>query len=290
MLKYRLISGTILALLGLALFWEEQWGWNRYPLMLLVVILLGFLASREYLQLLPENERPVKVLLILGVIFSLGSAWITNLTGWGTSFHCAMVVFVITGISGFLWEMSRYQSEVRSSPRVAYLQLGVFYLGMMPSFLGMVRFLPSEIDTGYPTRSAFALLMVVFVPKCGDIGAYFTGKFLTGRVLGRTLFTPKLSPKKTWQGFVGGLLSSIFVAVLINSWGGVFHCPYAPWLFGLTVGLAGVFGDLAESMLKRDSGVKDAAQSIPGFGGVLDVIDSLIFAAPVAYCWFSLVQ
>lgn len=290
MLKYRLVSGTILALMGLALFWEERWGLGEYPIFFVVIGVLGFFASREYLQLIPVAERPVSWFLLFGVLASSWSAWLAYFFTLQSSFHVALAALVAIGIAGFLWEMARYDPDKRSTPRVAYLVLGVFYLGVLPSFLGAIRFLPSGAGVGYPTRSACALLMVVFVPKCGDIGAYFTGKFLTGRILGRTLFTPKLSPKKTWQGFIGGLITSVLVAGLINYWGNVFECPYAPWLFGLTVGLAGVFGDLAESMLKRDSGVKDAAKSIPGFGGVLDVIDSLIFAAPVAYCWFAFVN
>jgi phosphatidate cytidylyltransferase len=108
-------------------------------------------------------------------------------------------------------------------------------------------------------------------------------------VLGRHQMAPKLSPKKTWQGAIGGMLASVIVAVGINAF-----WPVLPGLllavgFGVTVGLAGVLGDLAESLLKRDLQTKDASQSVPGFGGVLDVIDSLLFAAPVAYLWFRLV-
>ena len=120
----------------------------------------------------------------------------------------------------------------------------------------------------------------MFVPKGNDIGAYFTGKFLTGRVLGRTPMTPLLSPKKTWQGAIGGILAGCVVAVGIVSLGPVLPTTLAAVGFGLTVGVAGMLGDLAESLLKRDRQTKDASASVPGFGGVLDVIDSLLFAAP----------
>jgi phosphatidate cytidylyltransferase len=97
---------------------------------------------------------------------------------------------------------------------------------------------------------------------------------------------PVLSPKKTWEGLIGGLLLSAGVSVAINR--------LAPTLrggdvsaagFGLVIGGVGALGDLAESLIKRDCRRKDASQVVPGFGGVLDVVDSIVFAAPVAYCW-----
>ena len=137
------------------------------------------------------------------------------------------------------------------------------------------------------TALHLALALTVFVPKGNDIGAYFTGKFLTGRVLGRTPLTPLLSPKKTWQGAIGGMIVSVAVALGINELGPVLPFGRLGAIgFGLSVGLAGVLGDLAESLIKRDLQAKDASKSVPGFGGVLDVIDSLLFAAPVAWLWF----
>ena len=140
--------------------------------------------------------------------------------------------------------------------------------------------------------------MAIFVPKCGDMAAYFTG-----RLLGRHRMTPAISPKKTWEGFAGGIVGAVVVALILNHFylkellEGKFMSAFqidetvlhgGDWAalgFGLTVGLAGVLGDLAESLIKRDCRRKDAADTVPGFGGVLDVIDSILFAAPVAYLW-----
>jgi phosphatidate cytidylyltransferase len=100
--------------------------------------------------------------------------------------------------------------------------------------------------------------------------------------------TPKLSPKKTWEGASGGLALAVATAVVGSSLG-----PRPPWFwfkaiaFGLAVGVAGMFGDLAESLIKRESQKKDASSAVPGFGGILDVIDSLLFAAPVSYFWLN---
>jgi len=133
--------------------------------------------------------------------------------------------------------------------------------------------------------AGLGLAMAVFVPKAGDIGAY-----TAGRLFGRHKMTPALSPKKTWEGFAGGLVASVLVAFIPAYFFTTPHVVDNTALFalgfGLTVGLAAVAGDLAESLLKRDAGLKDAGSAVPGFGGVLDVLDSVLVAAPVAYLWF----
>ena len=127
-----------------------------------------------------------------------------------------------------------------------------------------------------------ALSLAIFVPKCCDIGAYFTG-----RVLGCHRMSPILSPKKTWEGLAGGLTAAILVAVGLNRYKAVLPNDLVAAGFGLTVGVAGVLGDLAESLIKRDCRQKDASQVVPGFGGVLDVVDSVVYAAPVVYLWLG---
>jgi phosphatidate cytidylyltransferase len=134
-----------------------------------------------------------------------------------------------------------------------------------------------------------ALASLVAVVKAGDVGAY-----AFGRLLGRNKMAPILSPGKTWAGLVGGLFGSCLGAWVTLGWWLPQWSPPTQLLtgpgwwvpYGLVVGLAGVAGDLAESMLKRDAGVKDSSTWMPGFGGVLDMVDSIIFAAPVAWiCW-----
>ena len=132
------------------------------------------------------------------------------------------------------------------------------------------------------------LAITILVPKCNDVAAFFTGTFI-----GRTKMTPLLSPKKTWEGFAGGMLGGTLVSVVVSLVASAFDVtvflggPLEAIAFGLVVGIAGVLGDLAESLIKRDCQTKDASKNIPGFGGLLDVIDSVLFAAPVAYLWFT---
>jgi phosphatidate cytidylyltransferase len=129
-----------------------------------------------------------------------------------------------------------------------------------------------------------------------------TGQYAAGRAFGRHKLLPLVSPGKTWEGVAGGFVFAIAAAWLVFGWGARFIVttpnsfmkaieatggPIAITLFAVTVAAAGIIGDLAESMLKRDAGVKDSSTWLPGFGGVLDLLDSLLAAAPVAYAFWA---
>ena len=137
------------------------------------------------------------------------------------------------------------------------------------------------------------VLGIVGVVKAADVGAYITGKSI-----GRHKLIPWLSPGKTWEGFFGGLLLSGIVGAAIamglrDNVASLANVPTA-WVYiggaisGALLGAAGQVGDLLESLLKRDAGVKDSGK-VPGFGGVLDILDSPLLAAPVAYWLLKLV-
>jgi phosphatidate cytidylyltransferase len=128
-----------------------------------------------------------------------------------------------------------------------------------------------------------AFLMFIFVVKFCDIGAY-----TFGRLFGKHKFSPVISPKKTWEGMAGGVLFSVIASSLFAK-----YCAIMPVLpavvFGVIFAFAGQLGDLAESMLKRAAETKDSAAFVPGFGGVLDVIDSPLAAGVLAYLYFLFV-
>jgi phosphatidate cytidylyltransferase len=166
------------------------------------------------------------------------------------------------------------------------LCLGLFYLSFLPSFVLKIRHLGENGLPGGPNWNDFGQKMVIatiVVAKGCDIFAY-----LVGRVVGRHKAFPHLSPGKTIEGVAAGLGGSLGLAFLLR-WSVLGVLPEshfsvtATCIFGLVIGLSGMMGDLAESLLKRSAGVKDAGQTIPGFGGILDVIDSLTIAGPVAY-------
>lgn len=146
----------------------------------------------------------------------------------------------------------------------------IFYLGLLPAFIVLLR-----IEKG-----PWSLLMLIIVIKCSDIGAYTAGS-----LWGRHKFSPVISPGKTWEGMAGGIVFAITAAVLFAVISGIM-----PWftatVFAVVFAFVGQLGDLAESMIKRDAEQKDASAGVPGFGGLLDVIDSLLPAAPLAYLFF----
>ncbi len=146
----------------------------------------------------------------------------------------------------------------------------IIYLGLLSAFVLAVR-----IDFGL-----WRLLMFIFTVKSADIGAY-----AVGASLGRHKFSPKLSPGKTWEGMAGAVAVAVLIAVLF-----AVDCDIMAWwlaaIFGVCFAFIGQFGDLAESMIKRDVEQKDSANNVPGFGGILDIIDSPLAAAPFAYLFF----
>ncbi len=284
MLKHRLIAGSLMAAAAGGVLVGDSYLAPYYPFLFGLALLAGFLATHELVGLLPKLSRPSLALCAAGVVATLTANWLQILffndpalahlgpLSWG------VVVFVFSNVvlTAFLVEMTVYREPCGAVSRVASAVLVVAYLGLLPCFFVKLRWLP-------PDWSGLALTATIFVPKVGDIGAYFTGRFL-----GRRPFAPFLSPKKTWEGFVGGMAASVLTAVGLSFAGPLFRYGVVEAIaFGLVVGLAGVLGDLAESLIKRDCLTKDAAKSIPGFGGVLDVIDSILFAGPVSYWWFT---
>lgn len=152
--------------------------------------------------------------------------------------------------------------------------LAVVYLGLLGGLAVAVR-----ADFG-----VWPLLMYVWVVKAADIGA-----FTVGSLVGRHKLAPRISPGKTWEGLMGAVALGAGVAVLSGRPLGIMPTSWA-LVFGMVFAVVGQLGDLVESVLKRDAQVKDASDRVPGFGGVLDVVDSPLAAAPWAYLFFLLVK
>jgi phosphatidate cytidylyltransferase len=278
MLRTRLWMGTLLAALagGSLVLDANLPPW--YPFLLVLTVVLALVGTHELWNLFDNGPRPPYWLCIVSVLAVVGCNWLVPLADWPNAWRTIAITFALTVIAAFLVEMARCEAPGESMRRVTLSVFIVAYLGLLPCFLAQLRWLPGE-----PWRGTLALALTIFVPKCGDIGAYFTG-----RLLGRHKMSPTLSPKKTWEGAIGGMTAAILVAIGLNRQGPLLPGLAAEIGFGLTVGLAGLFGDLAESLIKRDCLEKDASQAVPGFGGVLDVVDAILFAAPVSYLWFLL--
>ena len=277
MLRTRLIVGAILIALTAGMLAFDQRFAPWYPFLFGVVAVLGLMGGVELVALLSATRQPSAPLALGGISVVLASNWAGLIFGPTVSGGFAAVLFAFAALVlvTFLVEMATFEGPGGAVERIALTLWVVAYLGILPSFL--VNLQLGRGDGLGPV----VLALAIFVPKGCDIGAYFAG-----RLIGQHHMTRVLSPKKTWEGAIGGLIAAILVAFGLDRLGPVIPGGAAGTvLFGMTVGLAGMFGDLAESMVKRDCRRKDASQIVPGFGGVLDVVDAIVFAAPISYLW-----
>lgn len=157
----------------------------------------------------------------------------------------------------------------------ARLLLGVLYIPLPLAFFPLVLGLPEGRGWGW-------LLLTFAATWGGDAGAYFSG-----RLFGKTPLFPLVSPKKTWEGLIGGVLIAVGLCfglrALFFGWATPLDCV----VLGVFIDLAGATGDLVESMMKRDLGIKDSGSFLPGHGGMLDRIDSIVFTLPLTYLYFQ---
>ena len=169
---------------------------------------------------------------------------------------------------------------------VGHTMLGVLYVSWLLGFMLKIYFFAAPSAAGFD--AGYCLLFFILATKCSDIGAYSLGS-----LIGRHKMIPSVSPGKTWEGFVGAILLSTAAAmVMAHYWGstrlGGMTLGHAAAL-GPVLAVGAVIGDLVESVFKRDSGVKDSGSFFPGIGGILDLLDSLLFNAPLMFLDLRLV-
>jgi phosphatidate cytidylyltransferase len=193
------------------------------------------------------------------------------------------IVAVITAlvIASLSFALTKPDEIKNSLVSVSTTVFGVVYVGLLAGFLIGVRMIQ---DTPHTPKLAPKLLTMFFaMVMMTDTGAYYTG-----RSIGKNKLAPRISPGKTIEGFIGGLIAAIAAGPLC-------HYTFFPELnmthsliLGAIIGLIGPIGDLAESMLKRGSDVKDSGTLLPGHGGMLDRVDSILFCAPLLYFYWRL--
>lgn len=199
----------------------------------------------------------------------------------------AAVTIAATFATAFIVEIIRYAPGAGGLVRICGSGFAATAIGLPLAFMVGLRLLGQPVATGAPPLAVLVpLVSLVAVVKAGDIAAY-----VVGSLVGRHRLAPTLSPGKTWEGAAASLAASLAAAWLVIERGGsgLAHGPAGSWpVFGLLVGLAGMAGDLAESLVKRDLSAKDSGRSLGGMGGFLDLIDALLLAAPVAWTlWVS---
>ncbi|MCK5473751.1 MAG: phosphatidate cytidylyltransferase [Planctomycetes bacterium] len=283
MLKYRLIFGSLMAVLFTAIIVFDGWldgsltaaaGDDKSvqaTLLCILVALLMIPAQLELAKLAKAKNLTIllPVTITASILFATSSYWLQMIQN-PQPFYFPLLG-AITLLTLFLYQYFRYgTSNVLANCGVSFFS--IMYLGLLSGFVVAIR-----TDFGL-----WALLMFIFTIKSSDIGAYTVGK-----IFGKHKFAPKISPGKTWEGMAGAAAAAAIVAVCF-----AINCdiikPIPAAIFGLSFAFIGQFGDLAESMIKRDCEQKDSANNVPGFGGILDIIDSPLVAAPFGYLFFML--
>ena len=239
---------------------------------------LSFLALKEYLSLIPTRRVDRQVLLLAYLAVPLQYWWVA--TEWYLMFLLWVPVYMFLVLplrmvldgetSGFLraagtlhWGL---MTMVFSLSHVAYMMVLVPPAGR-----------PQTNAAGTPIGGAPLVLFLVFLTQFNDVA-----QFLFGKSFGRHKVVPKVSPNKTYEGLLGGLATTVLLAWLLAPWLTPFTPPQAI-AAGVIIGLGGFVGDIVISALKRDLGIKDSGNLLPGHGGILDRVDSLLYTAPLMF-------
>lgn len=278
----RIISGLVAIAIALSMIILGGW---YFTLCFGAIIYLGQL---EYFQLVrakgiaPAGKTTIVVSLILLIICTFSSPLADAVLPVAATFICFYLLF---------------QPKLSTIADIASSILGLFYCGYLPSYWVRLRSLESHVSSNLPLGAywpdnwtdwkAMPLGLTVTLLTFVCIWAADIGAYTFGRMFGRTRLS-HISPKKTVEGAVLGVVGSIAIALM-----GAWYLEWPHWLltgfaFGLMIGIASLLGDLTESMMKRDAGVKDSGQLIPGHGGILDRADSYVFTAPLVYYFVTL--
>lgn len=241
----------------------------------LLMALMGAAGGWEMARLLRPGPREPEALVAALACGLLGGVGLLA-PGEAATRHLLRVGIVGLALAAMLARRWRDTSP-GALDALARGLVPVVYVGLLFSTL-------REVAAG--EQGARCIVWVVLVSKASDMGGW-----LVGKPLGRHKLVPTVSPGKTWEGLAGGLLASVLVAVFLAGPLGVAEARWGPLhlaLFGLAVGTASVLAGITQSGFKRRVGVKDSSPLIPEMGGVLDMLDSLLFAAPLAWAWIRL--
>ena len=260
--KRILTSILLLPLLILIIYVGNGWLFN------ILITLCIIICLREFYALMDQGDISCFKLsaMVLGVILALAF--------WSKKIEWVFLVLTGSGLILFLNALISSSPLSKTIPRVSATFFGLFYIPWMMGFLMLIRGLKG---------GRYLVFFILALIWSGDTLAYYTGI-----LFGRHPLCKNISPKKTVEGMVGGLLGSVIAAFCL----GPFWLPEISFLsyplIGLAMGAFGQLGDLSESVLKRWAGAKESGAILPGHGGLLDRIDGLIFSAPVFYYYLIL--
>ncbi len=234
--------------------------------------LLGVLAAREFFVICKSEE--VQPLLVLGL---LSSAVLAGLVGANQLGYLAnKYLWLVLPLLSFIAIASLYLKRPKPFHDIAYTYLGIFYACVPFLFFVGLGFIQGTFNPYIP----LGFLIILW---SNDTGAY-----LAGRAFGKHKLFERISPNKTWEGFIGGIALAVLIALNLEQYFG--SLPKWQWAtVALIIGVFGTLGDLVESMLKRNLGIKDSGQILPGHGGFLDRFDGLLIAAPLVFLVLTLI-
>lgn len=264
MFLHRLMTSLIIiTIAAVVLFAAPAWA---FAILVTVFIMLGL---NEFFILIENKEIGVnrRLGIILGTVVAAATYFDYKIPyDWFFVFIPAICLVI------FIVQFTKRDNRAILS--ISTIFFGLVYVSWFLSFLIRIRTMP-EIETELLRKQLIVFL--ILVTKSGDIGAY-----VIGTRLGRHSLIPRISPKKTVEGMFGGLLFSVSVSLACISFLPSFSLLHL-LILGLLLGTLAQIGDLSESLIKRDCGVKDSGRTLPGLGGALDAVDSILFTAPVLY-------
>ncbi|MBV8607528.1 MAG: phosphatidate cytidylyltransferase [Singulisphaera sp.] len=299
MLGTRLVMGFAMAGAILLVLWLDERFAPWFPIWFVLATVVLWSSALEFVGLLNATSTRASSNSVLGGILALLFAnWAPHVShALQTSDRLAgrlpydplapvsvlgwpLLVFVGVVMATFLAQGVQFQRPGATLTTIAGTVLALTYVGLLGTFIVQLRWFDG------PYHGIPPLVFLIATAKGADTGAY-----TFGRIAGRRKLWPRLSPNKTVEGAVGGMFSGVAAALIVAAVArDLVKIPTLGWAtaagFGLVVGFSAQLGDLMESMIKRDCSRKDASAAVPGFGGVLDVLDSLLFAAPIAFAYW----
>lgn len=254
----------------------------------LIVIVAAFTSREFYGLVADEATRPLVLLGVpAAVLVVLFAALNPSFHHWGNRTISLLLLLGLLASGITIFDRKTKQPLLSATATVS----GVLYTGVTLSFALLLRHLPEArgAPAEIPMEGFLLIMLPVAVTTLGDSAAYFVG-----RKVGRRRLAPKVSPGKTVEGAIGGLAGAVITGFVLGLFMGDFEnlvlsAPICA-VIGLVLGIAGQLGDLSESILKREAGVKDSGRLLPGHGGFLDRFDSLLFTTPLAYGLVLLAQ
>lgn len=247
-----------------------------------IITLLGVLALMELYGMAEKRGlKPFRGLgIAIGVALTGSAFWALGIQGQpdlALDIEIAILLCAVPVLG--VAQIRRYTNEDKSSlAPLAATVFGIIYVAMLLNVLQKIRYFSG-------LEGHWWLMFFIVVSKMSDTGAY-----CTGQLIGRTKMIPRVSPGKTWEGFAGGIAFSVVAAWMFLHFAGEHFGAMSlmhALILGVMLGVGSVLGDLVESLFKRESDIKDSGSFFPGVGGILDILDSLLFNAPLMYLYLK---